>query len=185
MSNAMHIAVQRVSQARGSHWRRASLALLLGSALLGSGVEVLAQPAPQDQPQAAHRDHMNKRSQEPGRHREWMMKRTLARIGASKEQQQKIGEIWTQTHNDIRALREQRIAGRKAMTELLTKPSIDRAAIEAQRVQQMKLADTVSARITKAIADSAEVLTPEQRIAFAQRMQRGRGHRGMHGGGRG
>ena len=46
---------------------------------------------------------------------------------------------------------------------LLTQPSIDRGAIEALRAEQLALADAASKRLAQALADAAEVLTPEQR----------------------
>jgi len=61
---------------------------------------------------------------------------------------------------------------------LLSQPSIDRAAIEALRANQLQLAEQASKRFTQALADVADVLTPEQRKQLAERMRRWRGHRG-------
>lgn len=163
-----------------------TVTLLSGALLLGTTLGALAQqvsPAgPQGDPRATAR------SDAQARHPEWRLKRTLTRINASEEQQKKILDIMRQARNDLGALREKRIAARKAIVDLLTRPTIDRAAIEAQRAEQMRLADAGSTLLTKALADSAEVLTPEQRIAFAQRMQQFRHrheHHGHHGHGRG
>jgi Spy/CpxP family protein refolding chaperone len=60
--------------------------------------------------------------------------------------------------------------------ELLSADKIDRGAIEKARAQSMRAADVTSKRYTQALADVAEVLTPEQRKTLAARMQR-RGHR--------
>jgi len=51
--------------------------------------------------------------------------------------------------------------------ELLVKPDLDRAAIEAFRAEQMGLADAFSRRIAQALGDVAEILTPEQRRKIA------------------
>ena len=65
---------------------------------------------------------------------------------------------------------------------LLTQPSVDRAAIEALRVEQMALADAASKRFTQALGDVAEVLTPEQRRKIDDRLTEMRERRGFwHG----
>jgi len=55
---------------------------------------------------------------------------------------------------------------------LLAAPTIDRAALEQVRVAQMQSADARSRRTLQAMADAAEVLTPEQRAKAAERMRR-------------
>ena len=55
--------------------------------------------------------------------------------------------------------------------ELLTQTTIDRAAIEALRGDQMALADQASRRVAQAIGDAASVLTPEQRRKISERME--------------
>ena len=147
-----------VSKFRSIDLRRVSIVLLLGGALFASGAEVMAQPAPAaPQDQAQPRAKPGARSMGLHMRRDRMLRHALARIGASKEQQQKIADIWREAHTDIHALREKRMAARKT------------------------IADQTSARLTKAIEDSAEVLTPEQRVAFAQQMQHQRGRHGRQG----
>jgi DNA-binding response OmpR family regulator len=53
-------------------------------------------------------------------------------------------------------------------------PTIDRARLEALRVDQMQLADQASQRITAALVEAAEVLTPAQRADLARRLERWR-----------
>jgi Spy/CpxP family protein refolding chaperone len=52
------------------------------------------------------------------------------------------------------------------MLELVQQPRIDRAAIEALRVEQMRRVDAASARMAKELADAVELLTPDQRARF-------------------
>ena len=50
-------------------------------------------------------------------------------------------------------------------------PTIDRAAMEQWRQDQMRLADSASRRILQAVADCAEILTPEQRVELADQLK--------------
>src|SRR6266478_5825887 len=52
------------------------------------------------------------------------------------------------------------------LDELLSHDPVDRAALEALRADQLKLAEQASRRFTQALADVADVLTPEQRKAL-------------------
>jgi Spy/CpxP family protein refolding chaperone len=75
-------------------------------------------------------------------------------------------------------LREKVRDARRQGMALLTAPSIDRGAIEQLRVEQITAADDASKRFVRALADVADVLTPEQRKTVAARMEhRGRRHR--------
>ena len=56
-----------------------------------------------------------------------------------------------------------RVTGR----ELLTQQTIDRAALEKLRADQIAIHDAASRRLIQAIADAAEALTPEQRRKMA------------------
>ena len=67
---------------------------------------------------------------------------------------------------------------RRQAVELLSHDTVDRAALEALRADQLKLAEQASRRFTQALADVADVLTPEQRKALAERIGRWHGHRG-------
>jgi periplasmic protein CpxP/Spy len=104
-------------------------------------------------------------------------------IDATAQQQERLREIVKAAVKDIIPLREQAQAGRERARTLLTQPTIDRAAIEAFRTDRMTLADTASKRIAQAVADAAEVLTPEQRRKIDERITARRaywqwGHRG-------
>ena len=55
----------------------------------------------------------------------------------------------------------------------MTAPTVDRTAIERLRAEQIGLAETASKRIAQALADAAEVLSPEQRRKVADWMAHG------------
>jgi len=67
-------------------------------------------------------------------------------------------------------LRGQMRAARREALALLSAETIDRAAIEHLRAEQLQLAEAGSKRLVVALADAAEVLTQEQRVALAERM---------------
>ena len=56
------------------------------------------------------------------------------------------------------------------MHKLLTASTIDRAALEKVRAERLAEADRVSRELVNALADVAEVLTPEQREIVNERL---------------
>ena len=72
---------------------------------------------------------------------------------------------------DMKAIRDKSRDGRRATADLLARPTIDRAALEGLRAEQIRLAESASRRMTVALADAAEVLTPEQRAKLGERMK--------------
>jgi Spy/CpxP family protein refolding chaperone len=107
----------------------------------------------------------------PGR-MEGMIERVLWSVDASREQREKITTIVEGTVDDLFALREKHLDGRRQIREALAAPTIDRGRIEALRGEQMQLADAASRRITDGLTSAAEVLSPEQRSQLARRIDR-------------
>jgi protein CpxP len=103
-------------------------------------------------------------------------------IDATAEQQEKLRSIVKDVVKDLLPMREKALSARQRGRELLTQPTVDRAAIEALRAEQLALADTASKRFTQALGDVAEVLTPEQRRKLDDRLTELRERRGFwHG----
>jgi Spy/CpxP family protein refolding chaperone len=98
------------------------------------------------------------------------IKHMAIEIDATKEQQDKIITIAKMTVKELQPLREKMQGGRMQAIDLLTQPTIDRSAIEKFRADQLATADEISKRIATAIADVANILTPEQRKVIADRL---------------
>jgi protein CpxP len=99
-----------------------------------------------------------------------MVRHLAIEVDATAEQQERLRAIVRSTVRDLVPLREKAMNSRQRGRELLTQTTIDRAAIESLRADQMALADQASRRVAQAIADAASVLTPEQRRKIADRI---------------
>ena len=104
------------------------------------------------------------------------IERGVERLGwatdASTEQKQKINAIAQKAADDIFALRAKHLEARKQIIDTLAAPTVDRAKLETLRADQMKLAETATKRVTDAVADVADVLTPAQRTDLARWFER-------------
>ena len=92
-----------------------------------------------------------------------MVRHLAIEIDATPQQQERLRAIVKAAVKDLFPLRDKAQADRERAQTLLTQATVDSAAIEAFRVEQMALADTASKRIAQGLADAAEVLTADQR----------------------
>jgi periplasmic protein CpxP/Spy len=92
-----------------------------------------------------------------------MIRHISVEVDATAEQQEKLRGIVKNAVKDMLPMREKIFAARQQARDLLFGQSVDRAAIEKLRSEQIGTVDTLSKRLTQALADAAEVLTPEQR----------------------
>jgi periplasmic protein CpxP/Spy len=112
---------------------------------------------------------------------ERMTRHFAIEVDATVEQQAKLAVIAKAAAQDLLPLREQAQHARQEGLDLLAAPTVDRAGIERLRAAQIQLAEQASKRLAQAIADVADVLTPEQRKALAEHISQGpwsRWHRG-------
>jgi periplasmic protein CpxP/Spy len=107
-------------------------------------------------------------------------------LGANADQQEKLSAIVKAAFKDLLPLREQLRTARTQGRELLTAEKIDRAALEKLRADQIAAHDAASKRLVQALADAADVLTPDQRKKLDTFLsERGRGFGRGHGWGMG
>jgi Spy/CpxP family protein refolding chaperone len=89
-------------------------------------------------------------------------------VDATPDQKARVHEIIEATIKDIAPLHPGFGEVREQARSILAAPQIDRNALETLRANHLAEMDQLSKRITQAIADVAEVLTPQQRQKLAE-----------------
>jgi Spy/CpxP family protein refolding chaperone len=105
-------------------------------------------------------------------HAQVAAKWALREIDANDMQRERVNKVLDGTIDELFRLKEQHQANREAFAAQLGGATIDRAALEEIRKSEMALADDASRRLVQAMADVAEVLTPEQRQALLEHVHR-------------
>ena len=116
-------------------WRRVVMATLIGGLAAGIGASALAHGGPGGWHGGwggGRGWHGEMDPQAMQRRAEAMVKWWLADVDASEAQQKKVAEIMTATMRELAPLREQHRAARREVVEILSKPQIDRAALETR-----------------------------------------------------
>jgi periplasmic protein CpxP/Spy len=156
---------QQQGGTRRRFFRRAGLIGLLGAAAAGIGWKAYA--------------HGGWRRGEPLSETQIdrMLQHLYIEIDATEEQKQRLAPIVKDAVRELRPLHEKFHATRAQALELLTQDRIDPAAIESLRAEKLRLADDASRRLTRALAEAADVLTPAQRKDLTTRLERRHRHR--------
>ena len=105
------------------------------------------------------------------------LERMMDVVGATPEQAEKLRTIFSKTRDELRPLQAELRDSRSDVAKLLGAETIDRAAAEKMRAERFAQLDQASQKLTNAILDAAEVLTPEQRARLADHFK-GPGPRG-------
>jgi Spy/CpxP family protein refolding chaperone len=103
---------------------------------------------------------------------ERMLKHLYVEVDATEAQKQRLGPIVREAVRELTPLHDKFHAARAQAISLLAAERVDAAAIEALRAEQLALAEQASRRVTRALTEAAEVLTPAQRRELAQRFER-------------
>jgi Spy/CpxP family protein refolding chaperone len=106
-----------------------------------------------------------------------MVRHLAIEMDATNEQTDKLRAIVKATVKDLVPLRDKIKSARERARALLTAPTIDRAAIDQLRAEQLANMDAASRRIAQALGDSAEILSVEQRRKLADRLDEWRQRR--------
>jgi periplasmic protein CpxP/Spy len=109
--------------------------------------------------------------EERARRLDYRIGRMIREVGGTPQQKERLVAIASAAMADLKPMRDQARQARLRGLELLAAPVIDRSALEQQRALQIQSADARSRRMTQAMAEAAEVLTPEQRATVAARMK--------------
>ena len=170
--------IETKTPGRRSFFKRAAIATSIGSIAAVVGFKAFADPADHVR---WHRGmmHASFTPEQAEKRIDRGLKHFYVEVDATEAQKQKLDPIVKQAAKDLMPLRAKMHEARKQGAALLSAETVDRAAIESFRAQQLQMADAASKRFSQALADVAEVLTPAQRKDLAQRLERmGPGMRG-------
>lgn len=103
-------------------------------------------------------------------HLDQVLQHVYVETGATPAQQAQIAPLVQVTATDLMLLHDQFHTEHAQMLALLTADTIDRAALENARVAQLNVLDQASKELVQLLADTAGVLTPEQRKALAEKL---------------
>lgn len=155
--------------------RRAAIATVIAGLATGIGVKAFAQGGHF----GWHRAPFMGAPLDPAKldeHLDRMLKHLYVEIDATDAQKQLLAPIVKGAARDLLPLRAKMHDARRQAIALLSQESVDRAALEALRADQLSLAEQASKRLTQALADVADVLTPQQRKDLADRIDRWHRH---------
>jgi periplasmic protein CpxP/Spy len=163
---------------RRHFFKRAAIATAVAGVVAGFGFKALAQGGG---PWHWSHDGIMGASLDPAmldRRLDRMLSHLYVEIDATDAQKQQLAPIVKGAARDLVPLRTQFHDARRQAVDLLSRERVDRTALEALRADQLRLAEQASIRVTQALADVADVLTPAQRKQLAERIGRWHGRRG-------
>ena len=103
---------------------------------------------------------------------EFVVDRVMRELKADDAQKLKAREIAGAAAGDLKELALQHRESRQELVAILGAPTLDRTKLEALRAKTVYSLDQSSKRITVAVADLADVLTPAQRQQLVERIEK-------------
>jgi Spy/CpxP family protein refolding chaperone len=119
-----------------------------------------------------HRHHGTHDPEQMKAHAEFAIGWTLDRVDATDAQEAQVQTIVNDVIDELSVLGPEHRAHREALVAELSRPEIDRAALEEIRAAELELADAFSQRLLNALADVGDVLTPSQREQLLEMAER-------------
>ena len=101
-----------------------------------------------------------------------MIERLSSELGANDIQREKISALVMTFTKDVRPMRHLARKIRKDIEVLLLKDTINRDEVENLRKKRLAEIDRVTSKVTLAMVEVAEVLTPEQRRKLSDKLDR-------------
>jgi len=149
--------------------RYTALAFIAGTGL-SAGVAALAQSG--GMAALHHGMMMSGNPADMSAHVDHVLKHLYAEIDATDAQKAQIDPLVRQAMTDLMPLHAQAQSAHTQFFQALTQPTVDRNSLETVREAHMQLADQASKRFVQLIADVGNVLTPAQRQALADHIQK-------------
>jgi protein CpxP len=100
-----------------------------------------------------------------------MVDHMLDGLNASDAQRAQIKKIAVDAAADLKVQAQSGRALRQRSMQIFTAPTVDANAAESVRQQMLQQHDQMSRRVTRAMLDVANILTPEQRAKVGERMR--------------
>ena|SRR5690349_4058590 len=151
--------------------RYTALAFIAGAGL-SAGVAALAQTGGMA---AIHHGMMMSGSGNPAdmaAHVDHVLKHLYVELNATDAQKAQIDPLVKQAMTDLMPLHAQAQSAHTQFLQALTQPTLDPNSLEAAREAHMQLAEQASKRFVQLIGDVGNVLTPAQRQALADHLQK-------------
>ncbi|TKT76114.1 Spy/CpxP family protein refolding chaperone [Aquamicrobium sp. LC103] len=172
------LASQTATEPASKGWgRRAAIGGLAAVAVVGAGGLVVARGDDFGMGRFGMGGHMMQAHMGGGGFMGHRIGSVLDELDATSEQEDKLWEIIDKARDEIGPTFRDFRETREEVIKLLGAPTIDHAAAEKLRSERIAAIDEASRKMTTALLDAAEVLTPEQRAKLAEHLneRRGRG----------
>jgi periplasmic protein CpxP/Spy len=149
---------------------RFTLLAFVAGAGLSAGVAALAQSG--GMAALHHSMMMSGNPADMSAHVDHVLEHLYVEIDATDAQKAQIDPLVKQAMSDLAPLHAQAQSAHTQFIQALTQPTLDRNSLEAAREAHMQLAEQASKRFVQLIGDVGNILTPAQRQALADHIQK-------------